>query len=440
MKSYLLSILFTICFSTSLLKAQNFLVQNVNFEIGCTEDIHVDGDNIYAGLSQGGIQIFENNIWSERINLSSGGFTIFGGITKDEDGTIWLTNSKGLYSYNNGEIDHYDESNSAIPSENLKDVHSYEDTLWITENGTDVIRKVGDQFEVVPVFSGSNQFIGPSEITFDGKFLVTTFGKLAVLDGDEITNFSFNGRITDLFTDSAGDIVITVGYKLMKYLPATNEVVELITNYDLDFNITGIDNNGNIYAGLDMFGFTVLDSIGFDYEIDPWDIEEPNFEGFFLYKDTLRSFGGNVNGTSELCSVITALDGVARDDDNDGFLSNVDCDDDNFDINPGATEIANNDIDEDCDGFDLISSSTNDIISNFKVYPNPAFDKIKIVNTNQDDNYIIKVYDSRGIVVYKNRANRTTEINIQNFMSGLYHIVASGANNEFFGRRSFIKE
>lgn len=62
------------------------------------------------------------------------------------------------------------------------------------------------------------------------------------------------------------------------------------------------------------------------------------------------------NGVDENC------DGLIEviDNDEDGFNSSIDCDDSDITINPDATEIPNNDADENCDGVVLIIDNDND--------------------------------------------------------------------------------
>ncbi|MCA9489444.1 MAG: putative metal-binding motif-containing protein [Myxococcales bacterium] len=69
-----------------------------------------------------------------------------------------------------------------------------------------------------------------------------------------------------------------------------------------------------------------------------------------------------VSGAAMVLLGLSAFDGVActqslygiavTDEDGDGYLSDVDCDDTNADIHPDATEIDGDGVDSDCDGED----------------------------------------------------------------------------------------
>jgi hypothetical protein len=101
-----------------------------------------------------------------------------------------------------------------------------------------------------------------------------------------------------------------------------------------------------------------------------------------------------------------------------GFAENgLDCDDTNSDINPDGIEIPNNDIDEDCDGMDLLVGVDDIEGIDIKIYPNPTNGILYITGDIQDD-WTYKLYNAQGLLIKS--ASLTNRINIENFDNGLY--------------------
>ncbi len=103
------------------------------------------------------------------------------------------------------------------------------------------------------------------------------------------------------------------------------------------------------------------------------------------------------------------------DADMDGYYSDVDCDDDNPDINPGAVDIEGNGIDENCDGEDIFVQTTEINIS-YKIYPNPAIDQVII---DMDPTYFqaARIYSINGLEVGQ---SNTRTIDISTLAKGIY--------------------
>lgn len=79
-----------------------------------------------------------------------------------------------------------------------------------------------------------------------------------------------------------------------------------------------------------------------------------------VYVDMDNDGFGDINSESVDCEV------------KEGFVENGDdCDDEDPNINPNATEIANNSIDEDCDGSDLVTSIKELGNATINIFPNP---------------------------------------------------------------------
>lgn len=169
------------------------------------------------------------------------------------------------------------------------------------------------------------------------------------------------------------------------------------------------------------------------------DLETANgietFDYFYVVTSTFpqipRCFVGTWN-QSFADNQITGTDA-----DGDGFIEAFDCDDTNAAINPLATEIPNNTIDENCNDVDTLNTNAYNVIK-FQVLPNPSSSWIRLVSNFELD-YNVQFYDLHGELIYT-LDNSPEFISIAHLSAGIYLLKIINNTNNFSLTHKIIKK
>lgn len=116
----------------------------------------------------------------------------------------------------------------------------------------------------------------------------------------------------------------------------------------------------------------------------------------------------------------------------DGFVPNGDdCDDSNPTINPDANDVPNNGLDENCDGEDLISSTT-DLSSNrsLQLYPNPV-SHILHIKIQHFTTGTVWIYNIHGEYVHHHHLkSNNSSVDVSHYPEGLYLMVLTDESTQ----------
>ena len=150
------------------------------------------------------------------------------------------------------------------------------------------------------------------------------------------------------------------------------------------------------------------------------DIDEDVMEPFYADSDA--------DGFGDITNMVMACDAP------NGYVANGDdCDDDNDAVNPGATEIDDNNIDDDCDGEIDIFVSENNVDWNVSLYPNPVAQELSLTVTGANGVLTYTIYDAVGKLVVTSQftsGNGVTRIDVNGIAQGSYTLTVTDSSNQ----------
>ena len=233
------------------------------------------------------------------------------GNTSEEGGGAYMTGSVGTSTWTNNVI----QENTAEYAAGIGFVT--EADLVFTNNtllGNDGARDGGNLYLYAAAGSVTNNIVAWSA-DGDGLVVDDTSSATAVA-------FTYNNFYANLSDDASG----------------------YLTTADL----AGF--TGNLFVDPDLYAYSA------DGDCDN-DVLLPNGTSAMINAGDPTILDGD--GSRSDIGAYGGPDNNIEDADGDGFASVVDCDDTNAAINPGATEVLDDGIDQDCDGLDLVAADVD---------------------------------------------------------------------------------
>ncbi len=394
-------------------------------EWGEGNDLYVDEEfNLYvANQEDDAVHIFdaEGNKTDEWAYTLDNGPTL---LTADEEGFFYVGSVENIRKYNsNGEVVNgwflpLPANTPALTSNYGLEYNSVDNLLYLVrsfgpESRIYVYNTDGVfQYEIIVQLSWGHDI----NFTSDQKMLVAEWA------GDQIKVYERSFFYLDFqpvsascngVSDGAMDIVVYSGCGNLDIELTPNLPIDQLPSGDYEMTITY--PQGDITTH--QFEITENISFSIDYQVEDatagvangsimLTVSNGTPEYTYLWDDLNNSTTATIenlnpgdftvtvtdaNGcTAEETIMIGGMGAPEVDLDGDGYFSDVDCDDDNPDINPGISEIPNNEVDEDCDGtaqvidldMDGFNSSVDCDDNNEEVYPNAP----EIPNNATDEN------------------------------------------------------